>query len=894
MPLPKSRSADNRGTTGKEFKSSSIKNQVNNKTRRRDASIENRKGLKENELLEKRESFDLEKEVGEQEEIVQQDLNSKLPQFVELQTQVEQQFAGDITINELSSASERAAAIFITANGLNIDELSDDPNILYEQLRAVATENLRLQSERSGLDVQIQTSQQLINALFGKGVIELLKIKKLTYRDCTEIQQATVQGENSQRLANLITKVYESTLTDPNDIESTSLYPDNTVKRDKAIRNYKASVSLLQDFASKNCYICGGPLADANVELEHICPVAEALGILTIIQEGMRDFSKIIYDANDFIFSDDAYGALLEYRDSHLCCNREKSSTSFLKETSTVGYEIDEITIKAFLGQLYDTIITRSNHNYQEGCANRTLQQWIRTFGDREDFINKRYNTVGTLDPNGVRVPGLEEYIVNIVSFVNLNFQQNGSLAYLINISKQALCSDTKLFTCLVESTGDPLLVEKLRIQTLNDEAARAALNAVVVPEINAQELLSIISPLWKKLIKEEKNSYTLIRDTALNYLLVDINGNLQRELGIQLFQPLLMSNPEYYFADGREAPSIYYSDGRKINSANLKRGLNALYLQYKQNYITACLARSGYYYQSFTTFFQTYDDTFFIDNLEKNNYFFGMDYIIKLMTVPNFSIPSTNAAATTKILREFMTNFAIYNDIYIFLHIILTMWSSVPGIPPLLDVKLLNDNTFDGFILSTYVNNHNSVVNGILKTSNFSIIPVNSTTNRQDGEPIPLRNMNIKDLNSYQSFMLEQIQTLSVAQFMTSPTFSSSIVSSSPASSAFGTPFGSQPSSQQGSQETFYTAPGSQGSLSSAQSSNSDQSGTYSPVQQGYQFAALGSPSSSQGSTPDTMEGGKRRKKRYTRKIIKRYTKKLHKKKKRINKFRRTKKRKY
>jgi hypothetical protein len=744
---------------------------------------------------------------------------------------------------------------------------------------------------------RIRESNELIHALFGRDVLTLVKESDLSLRDVVELQAPKTQGKNVQNLARLIAQSYESA--------EGNIYPDDPTKQSNAIRNYNTAQSLLADFEGGRCYICGGELRTSTPELEHICPVAEALGILHIIQEQVREFIKMATDANHFLWSDEAYAAMLEYRDSHLCCNRIKSSTTFLKEKNG-GYEIDEEGIKTYLGDVYDSIMGPNGngkgparvYNDEDGCANKVLRDWFKSFGGRANFIQSRY--YGVTNPGNT--PGMSKYVGDIVEYVNQSFERYGNLAYLIAIANQALGVSEKLWEFLTISTGNPELVKKFKLAVLEREENSRALQDANIPKITGSECLEMLNPWWST-IQKNKDSY------ETNKKAIEVVIKLRQDTlasGVDLFANLFTVEEQTIFAPEtvrrpRSEIQLFDMTGRPVNRLNLINALNIRFNQFKNAYIQACL-NSPDYYNSYPFYLsqQGFNTQSIILSCQNNNYMFGMDYMIKLLNTNGFSMPSVSAVTTLKMLKNFMININEFTDIYIYLYILLSIGvddqhSLVIGIP-----NELNDRITLGAYsgtLSKYTGPQLSDVKENFKSVSFTIFP-RGTPISPSGEFYPENSLNIDVLNNYASFVSTYPAYFSEASdlfnFLSSSVLTQTAVDDlpqalqapneeefqvSPGSSAYATPFGSQPSSQ----ETFLTTQGGP----------FEQSSYSPPPQQGNRFATLGnqfSPSSSQGSTPDTMDGGRRRKKRYTRKIIKKYTKKIHKK----NKFRRTKKRKY
>jgi hypothetical protein len=323
----------------------------------------------------------------------------------------------------------------------------------------------------------------------------------------------------------------------------------------------------------------------------------------------------------------------------------------------------------------------------------------------------------------------------------------------------------------------------------------------------------------------------------------------------------------------------------------------------------------------------------------KNNNFMFGLDYFLKVIGTYDFSISPQTSKIGLNALRELITNSNQYTDFYIFLRLL-------GEDPDELNEKITNGEYSEYF--ADLLGIQDKLLLGIFKNVDFTIIPL-QIQRAIDANNIPdtLASLNIGTLCNYANFVVKYPPHIEVAQSLTSLSSPSSFNSSfsSPDSSAYGSPYGSQPSSQysfyntpfgsEPSSQNSFNAPGSPPNfgVSSYQGTPSQNVftqpvgppnfglGPYSPQQNSsvnpfgpldYQWSPSSlSPSSSQNSedsgapvtgTPftfganmNTTRGGlKIRKKRYTRKIIKKNTKKLHKKNKRINKFRRTKKRKY
>jgi len=752
------------------------------------------------------------------------------------------------------------------------------------------------------------TSSKIIIALYGHTVLDIASERNDNLRTkLIEMQPPQVQGRNAQQLAAFIIQEYD-----------TGRIPQDNVMQQKAIRNYQTANSIIADFASKRCYICGGLITTSTPELEHICPVGEALAILNIIQQGVREFLNTIRNTPNFLWSDDAYAAMLEYRDSHLCCNRKKSSTSFIKQVNG-NFIMDDVGIKSFLGDLWDDVAGENGdfrsrtatHNNQNGCANDELRAWFKSFGSREKFINQRYQDNGnpSENPNVRRLPGISHYLNPILQYANfLNIQYGYKLANLFRIARQAEESNVeKLFGYLAESSS-PEAAEKYRLAALSREkaAAAAAAAAAALPQISGIDCMSMLQPLWTKMATMgDKKTFENTRRTALN----TIFKMYQLGVGIDIFDKLY--SVEGDTLGGRTGSRITTSTGVFLDPNKITIALDNRFEIFKLSFVNACLDTPGYWssYPQYLMSSSGYDRDFIIRECNKNHYMFGFDYITKILAIENFQIGSEDVQSTLTLLKDLTTNVNIFSNVYLYLYILESIGVSGTNYAEL-SISItnsLNDKIISG-IYAPYFTDFIGKHQKYLSKRNF--INVNFTIEPSTRDSIYSNNSvdigplcNYGDLIATYPAMLSQANLL--FEFFSSPTLIQS--PESQASSAFGTPFGSEPNSQQSSQDSFFTAPGSpgsqgsqgsQGSSSSNQSSNFDQSGMYSPFQQGNRFAALGnSPSSSEGSTPEDYimkEGGKRRKKRYTRKIIKKYTKKIHNKNKRINKFRRTKKRKY
>lgn len=258
----------------------------------------------------------------------------------------------------------------------------------------------------------ITKSSEILNRLFGLTPADFGKLA----RDITELETPGTQGNNAKALA------------------------EHIISNDKSNKYYNRAEFFIQQWNSNTCYICGGPIDDGPhmEELEHVLPIAEALGLTAIIQQKTKPFKKEIPELSK---TQTAELYLLEYARAHTCCNQIKGVTSFLSFNPTRSgkhYDIDNNSLTQVLKGIWKNagnggIIQQGDNS----CGNVNLKRYISSFS-LESFIQSRKEFI---------IPNYLEPILSIINgFINSPDHTLG-FALLCYLSNQALSIDQTVWS---------------------------------------------------------------------------------------------------------------------------------------------------------------------------------------------------------------------------------------------------------------------------------------------------------------------------------------------------------------------------------------------------------------------------------------------------------------
>jgi hypothetical protein len=261
-------------------------------------------------------------------------------------------------------------------------------------------------------------SSELLKNLFGTEAKDYGKLARVL----TEVVTPQTQGKNAYTLSKFIVAIKPS--------------PKNPY--------YEQAKFFKELYESNTCYICGKRIhKQAKVEeLEHICPLAEAMAILEVITEGMKEFSKKL---KDYATSKSGLFYLLEYARAHTCCNQVKGKLSFFKfdPNGNPVYSIDRPTLRFILEEIWKNSVGKGTFRQELfACGNAQLKKDLET-KSKESWIKERedYLIQYHLNPILKQVNGFIHGTSDGQEGVGLPF---ASLVYSAN---QALSVSTEVWT---------------------------------------------------------------------------------------------------------------------------------------------------------------------------------------------------------------------------------------------------------------------------------------------------------------------------------------------------------------------------------------------------------------------------------------------------------------
>ena len=205
-------------------------------------------------------------------------------------------------------------------------------------------------------------------------------------------------------------------------------------------------------------------------ELEHICPLAEAMAILEVITEGMKEFSKKL---KDYATSKSGLFYLLEYARAHTCCNQVKGKLSFFKfdPNGNPVYSIDRPTLRFILEEIWKNSVGKGTFRQELfACGNAQLKKDLET-KSKESWIKERedYLTQYHLNPILKQVNGFIHGTSDGQEGVGLPF------AGLVYSANQALSVSPEVWTQMGiqwrgTSVSPEALFDSVRIELLQSQ----------------------------------------------------------------------------------------------------------------------------------------------------------------------------------------------------------------------------------------------------------------------------------------------------------------------------------------------------------------------------------------------------------------------------------------
>lgn len=321
-------------------------------------------------------------------------------------------------------------------------------------------------------------SSQLLKNLFGTEAKDYGKLARVL----TEVVTPQTQGKNAYTLSKFIVANKPS--------------PNNP--------NFERAKFFKELYESDLCYICGRRIykqAKAE-ELEHVCPLAEAMAILEVITEGMKEFGKKL---KDYATSKSGLFYLLEYARAHTCCNQVKGKLSFFEfdPNGHPVYSIDETTLRFILEEIWKNAVGKGTFRQEDfACGNTKLKKELET-KSKEAWITEReaYLIKNHLNPILKEVNGFIHGTADGKEGVGLPF------AGLVYSANQALSVSPEVWTKMGIQWRGTIVTSDAMFDSVTRELLQVRFNQFKYAEGD------IITSLWKL---QSKN--TTFRDHLLEY----------------------------------------------------------------------------------------------------------------------------------------------------------------------------------------------------------------------------------------------------------------------------------------------------------------------------------------------------------------------------------------